>query len=115
MPRWPERRRRAHADRAARDAPVPVRVASGLVGALPLEAGSVDAAVASLVLCTVPDRAEALAETRRVPRPAPAASCAATSTSTPPPAPARRPWRGHHPRCALQVNPPPQLPTWPPL
>jgi ubiquinone/menaquinone biosynthesis C-methylase UbiE len=36
---------------------------------LPVEDGSADAAVCSLVLCSVPDQAKALAEVRRVLRP----------------------------------------------
>jgi ubiquinone/menaquinone biosynthesis C-methylase UbiE len=48
---------------------VPVRVLPGVADALPLEDESVDAAVASLVLCSVPDQDRALAELRRVLRP----------------------------------------------
>ncbi|MFG1942689.1 class I SAM-dependent methyltransferase [Nonomuraea sp. NPDC048826] len=60
---------RAAAERAAATAPVPVRVVPGHAGALPAEDGTFDAAVASLVLCTVPDQAAALAELRRVLKP----------------------------------------------
>jgi ubiquinone/menaquinone biosynthesis C-methylase UbiE len=49
---------------------VRVTVVDGLADELPLEDESVDAAVASLVLCTVPDQARTLAEVRRVLRPA---------------------------------------------
>ena len=45
------------------------RSSLGLADALPAEDGAFDAAVASLVLCTVPDQARALAELRRVVRP----------------------------------------------
>jgi ubiquinone/menaquinone biosynthesis C-methylase UbiE len=65
----PEPRFRERAKEAAADAPVPVRVEAGTADALPLEDGSVDAVLASLVLCTVPDQAAALAEARRVLRP----------------------------------------------
>jgi SAM-dependent methyltransferase len=54
------------AERAAAAAPVPVRVVAGHADALPLDDASVDNAVTSLVLCTVPDQARALAEIRRV-------------------------------------------------
>jgi SAM-dependent methyltransferase len=50
-------------------APVPVTVVSGVSGALPAEDGTCDAAVASLVLCSVPDPGRALAEMHRVIRP----------------------------------------------
>jgi ubiquinone/menaquinone biosynthesis C-methylase UbiE len=53
----------------AATAPVPVSVVSGVSGALPAEDESFDAGVASLVLCSVPDPARALAELRRVIRP----------------------------------------------
>jgi ubiquinone/menaquinone biosynthesis C-methylase UbiE len=54
---------------AASNAPVPVRVTSGLAEDLPLEEASVDAAIASLVLCSVPDQQTALRELWRVLRP----------------------------------------------
>jgi ubiquinone/menaquinone biosynthesis C-methylase UbiE len=62
----PEDRLRALAEQAAARATVPVRVVAGHADALPAEDGSFDAAVASLVLCSVPDVAGALAEIRRV-------------------------------------------------
>lgn len=51
---------------AARSAPVPVTVVDGVADDLPYEDGSFSAAVVSLVLCSVPDQARALAEIRRV-------------------------------------------------
>jgi ubiquinone/menaquinone biosynthesis C-methylase UbiE len=45
---------------------MPVRVLAGVADELPLEDETVDAAVASLVLCSVPDQQRALAEIRRV-------------------------------------------------
>ena len=57
------------AKQAARAAPIPVRVVDGTAESLPLEAGAFDAAVVSLVLCSVPEQAPALAEIRRVLRP----------------------------------------------
>ena len=65
----PEPYLRARAALAAAAAPVPVRVLDGLADCLPVEDASVDAAVASLVLCSVPDQARALGELRRVLRP----------------------------------------------
>jgi ubiquinone/menaquinone biosynthesis C-methylase UbiE len=65
----PEPHLRGLAERAASSAPVAVRVVDGLADALPLADASVDAGIASLVLCTVPDQASALAELRRVIRP----------------------------------------------
>jgi ubiquinone/menaquinone biosynthesis C-methylase UbiE len=65
----PERRLRALAEEAASNATVRVTVQPGLADELPLEDESVDGAVASLVLCTVPDQAAALSELRRVLRP----------------------------------------------
>jgi SAM-dependent methyltransferase len=62
----PEPRLRAAALVAAQAAPVPVRVVDGLAEALPAGDGEFDAAVAALVLCTVPDQAAALAEIHRV-------------------------------------------------
>jgi ubiquinone/menaquinone biosynthesis C-methylase UbiE len=65
----PEPTLRAAAARTAAEAPVPVRVRAGVADDLPLEDASVDAVVASLVLCSVPDQDRALAEFRRVLRP----------------------------------------------
>lgn len=62
----PEDHLRGRARQAATHAPVPVRVVPGVADAIPLEAGSCDAAVASLVLCSVPDQDAALAELFRV-------------------------------------------------
>jgi ubiquinone/menaquinone biosynthesis C-methylase UbiE len=62
----PEPTLRAEAERAARAATVPVRVIAGVADALPAADGSADAVVVSLVLCSVPDQARALAEARRV-------------------------------------------------
>jgi ubiquinone/menaquinone biosynthesis C-methylase UbiE len=62
----PEDRLRALAEQAATHAPVPVRVVPAHADALPTEDATFDAAVASLVLCSVPQAAGALAEIRRV-------------------------------------------------
>lgn len=69
VPIEPEPRLRAAARRAARRAPVPVEVRDGVAGAIPAEDGSFDVAVASLVLCSVPDQTAALSELARVLRP----------------------------------------------
>jgi ubiquinone/menaquinone biosynthesis C-methylase UbiE len=65
----PEPLLREAATKNAADAPVPVEVVDGVSGRLPAEDESCDAGVASLVLCSVPDQARALAEFRRVIRP----------------------------------------------
>src|SRR5437763_11319327 len=65
----PEAILRRGAERAAATAPVPVRVVDGVADALPVEDAFFDAGVASLVLCSVPDQAAALAELHRVTRP----------------------------------------------
>jgi ubiquinone/menaquinone biosynthesis C-methylase UbiE len=65
----PEAYLRGHAQRAATRAPVQVSVTQGCAERLPCDAGSFDAGVAALVLCTVPDQQAALAELHRVIRP----------------------------------------------
>lgn len=60
--------RRRLAERAT-TAPVPVTVSEASGDRLPADDDSVDAVVFTLVLCTVPDPARALAEARRVLRP----------------------------------------------
>ncbi|MEJ7893068.1 MAG: class I SAM-dependent methyltransferase [Solirubrobacteraceae bacterium] len=65
----PEPRFRDQAALAAQDAPVAIHVEPGTAEAIPARDDSIDAVVASLVLCTVPDQAAALAEARRVLRP----------------------------------------------
>jgi ubiquinone/menaquinone biosynthesis C-methylase UbiE len=64
----PEPYLRALAVEAARQAPVPVELLDGTADSLPVEPGF-DAGVASLVLCSVPDQGDALAELYRVIRP----------------------------------------------
>ncbi len=64
----PEPYLRRLAEDAARSAPVPIRLVDGRAESLPLEDDSVDAAVVSLVLCSVSDQAIAVAELRRVVR-----------------------------------------------
>ena len=54
---------------AASQAPAPIRVADGTAEALPADDATFDGVVASLVLCTVTDPDQALAEVRRVLRP----------------------------------------------
>lgn len=65
----PEPHLRELAVRAAGSAPVPVVVVDGTAERIPAGDGAFDAAVVSLVLCSVPDQAVALAEVRRVLRP----------------------------------------------
>jgi ubiquinone/menaquinone biosynthesis C-methylase UbiE len=65
----PERRLRHLAAQAARSAEVPVDVVPGAAEALPVKSEAFDAAVVSLVLCSVRDLPRALAEIRRVLRP----------------------------------------------
>jgi ubiquinone/menaquinone biosynthesis C-methylase UbiE len=65
----PEAYLRARAAEAAARSDVPVRILDGFADALPLDDASCDAAVCSLVLCSVPSQPTALAELRRVLRP----------------------------------------------
>lgn len=62
----PEPYLRGLAERAAERAPVSVTVLAGAAEALPLKDGACDAAVTSLVLCSVEDQQRALAEVARV-------------------------------------------------
>jgi len=66
----PEPFLRGRAAEAARSAPFPVRVIDGSAAAVPLPSSSVDAVVVAGVLCSVPNQDAALAECRRVLRPA---------------------------------------------
>ena len=65
----PEPHLRNLAQAAGSEVAVPITVVDGTADALPLEDGSCDAAVCSLVLCSVHDQQAALAEVRRVLRP----------------------------------------------
>ncbi|MEU9100526.1 class I SAM-dependent methyltransferase [Streptomyces sp. NPDC048361] len=65
----PERTLRQLAVRAALEVEVPVDVVPGAAEALPVKSEAFDAAVASLVLCSVRDLPRALSEIRRVLRP----------------------------------------------
>ena len=65
----PEPSLRELAERAAESAPVPVSVVDGTADRLPAGDEEYDAAVTTLVLCSVPDQAAALGELRRVLRP----------------------------------------------
>ena len=65
----PEPYLRAKAEEAATSAQVSITVLDGTADRLPADDASLDAGVASLVLCSVPDPAAALAELRRVIRP----------------------------------------------
>jgi ubiquinone/menaquinone biosynthesis C-methylase UbiE len=62
----PEPHLRRLARHSAARAPVPVQVVAGLADCLPAAAASVDAAVTTLVLCSVADATAAVAELRRV-------------------------------------------------
>ena len=65
----PEPTLRALATEAARRSRVPVTVIAALADDLPFADGDFDAAVVSLVLCSVPDQRRAVDELRRVLRP----------------------------------------------
>ena len=65
----PEPHLRGIAERAAAAAVVPIKVVNGTAEQLPAPDGSVDAVVATLMLCSVRDVGTALAEMRRVLRP----------------------------------------------
>jgi ubiquinone/menaquinone biosynthesis C-methylase UbiE len=65
----PEPYLRAKAVQAAGRAPVPVRVLDATADQLPVGDASFDAAVSSLVLCSVPDQSRALTELRRILQP----------------------------------------------
>jgi SAM-dependent methyltransferase len=60
---------RAHANQAAQATRVPVEVVEGTAEHLPFPEAAFDTVVASLVLSTIPDLAQTLAEVRRVLRP----------------------------------------------
>jgi MFS family permease len=65
----PEPRLRELAETKASEVPVAVEVVDGTADRLPADDATFDAAIASLVLCSVPDVPAALAEVRRVLRP----------------------------------------------
>ena len=65
----PEPHMRRLAVQAATRSPVPIEVRDGTAEALPAQTGEFDAAVVSLVLCSVPDQHAALNEIARVLRP----------------------------------------------
>jgi ubiquinone/menaquinone biosynthesis C-methylase UbiE len=65
----PEAYLRDKAEETARDASVRVTVRNGLADPLPLQDSEFDAAIACLVLCTVPDPGRALSELQRVLKP----------------------------------------------
>lgn len=65
----PEPYLRDRAELAAQNVPIKVSVVDGDAEHLPLENASMDAAVTSLVLCSVADQTAALTEIRRVLRP----------------------------------------------
>ncbi len=62
----PEPYLRQIASAAARSAPVPIAVVDGVAELLPVEDGTCDSAISSLVLCSVSDQQTVLAELHRV-------------------------------------------------
>jgi ubiquinone/menaquinone biosynthesis C-methylase UbiE len=65
----PEPHLRERAEQAARETGRPIRVIDAVADRLPFDDGAFDAAVAVLVLCSVPSQAAALAELHRLVRP----------------------------------------------
>jgi ubiquinone/menaquinone biosynthesis C-methylase UbiE len=65
----PEPYLRRKAEVAAEHTPITITVVDGVADQLPVETGSCDAGVASLVLCSVSDQSAALRELHRVIRP----------------------------------------------
>lgn len=65
----PEPYLRARAEEASARSAVPIVVVDGTADSIPSDDAAFDAGVASLVLCSVPDQATALAELKRVIRP----------------------------------------------
>jgi ubiquinone/menaquinone biosynthesis C-methylase UbiE len=65
----PENNLRALAEAAAANAPVPVKVVAGHGDELPFDDATFDAAVVSLVLCSVPEPRHFLGEVQRVLKP----------------------------------------------
>ena len=86
---------RALAETAAQQAAIPIRVVDGTADTLPSPDAGMDAAVASLVLCSVPDQARALAELRRVLRPGGELRFFEHIQATPPAWPGPAPRRRH--------------------
>lgn len=66
----PEPLLRAESLKSATQAGVPITVVDAVSGSLPADDQSIDGAIASLVLCSVPDPQRALSELHRVLRPA---------------------------------------------
>lgn len=96
----PERTLRQLAVRSALRAGIPVDVVPGTAEALPVKSEAFDGAVASLVLCTVRDVQQSLAEIGRVLRPG--VSCASSSMCGPtavPWQPRSAHWTGLSGRC----------------
>ncbi len=65
----PDSQLRTIAEAVAREAPAVITVMDGTADHLPVESATCDWVVCSLVLCSVPDQASALAEVRRVMKP----------------------------------------------